>query len=158
MRAWGEGMRNFKYSVLIVLAAALAGCGTVETMAPTAAPSAVATLPADALIGKWGIASYREEKDRVRTERMARSFCGKSAYTITKGPTDGVMMHVADDTKQYELALKRSRDGKTYLGFATPPGDPQDREIISMSDKEVIMRYVDPDANTRYGTFIYVRC
>jgi hypothetical protein len=157
MRAWGEGMRNFKYGVLIVMAAALAGCGTVETMAPTA-PSAVATLPADALIGKWGIASYREEKDRVRTERMARSFCGRSPYVITKGPTDGVMMHVADDTKQYELALKRSRDNKTYLGFATPPGDPQDREIISMSDKEVIMRYVDPDANTRYGTFIYVRC
>ncbi|MDF2119916.1 hypothetical protein PY365_30585 [Roseiarcaceae bacterium H3SJ34-1] len=151
-------MHNFKYGVLIVLSAGLAGCGTVETMAPTPAPSAVATMPADALVGKWGIASYREEKDRVRTERMARSFCTRSPYAIKKGPTDGVMMHVADDTKEYELALKRSRDGKTYLGFATPPGDPQDREIVSMTDKEVIMRYVDPDANTRYGTFIYVRC
>ena len=68
------------------------------------------------------------------------------------------MMHVADDAKLYELDLKKSADGKTYLGFDAPPGDPQDREVLSMSANEMIMRFVDPDANTRYGIFVYVRC
>ncbi|MBN9083067.1 MAG: hypothetical protein BGP04_02585 [Rhizobiales bacterium 62-17] len=144
----------------VAMALGLSACATVENLTPTASRSPASgsyeTLPADRLIGKWGMASYREEKDRARTERIARQ-C-RQPYVIAKGPTDGVMMHVADDSQQYELALKRARDGKTYLGFATPPGDPQDREIVSMTDKEMIMRFVDPDANTRYGTFIYVRC
>ena len=33
-----------------------------------------------------------------------------------------------------------------------------DREILSASDSMLVMRFVDPDAHRRYGTFIYVRC
>jgi len=111
----------------------------------------------DPLVGKWGLASYRDEKDRARTEKMARVQC-KIPYVIAKGPTDGVMMHVADDPDEHELALKRSADGKTYLGFNAPPGDPADREIVELTTKMMVMKFVDPDANSRYGTFIYVRC
>jgi hypothetical protein len=68
------------------------------------------------------------------------------------------MMHVADDPKLYELRLKGTTAGKTYLGFEAPPGDPQDREILSSTDKIVTMRFIDADANRRYGTFVYVRC
>jgi hypothetical protein len=68
------------------------------------------------------------------------------------------MMYIADDPKLYELALKKGGDGKTYLGFASPPGDPQDREILSMTPREVVMRFVDQDVDSRYGTFIFVRC
>ena len=68
------------------------------------------------------------------------------------------MMHVADDPKLYELRLKGDAAGKTYLGFEAPPGDPQDREILSATDQLMTMRFVDPDANRRYGTFVYVRC
>ncbi|MET0606678.1 MAG: hypothetical protein ABWZ80_09500 [Beijerinckiaceae bacterium] len=109
------------------------------------------------LVGRWGVASYREEKDRQRTEAQARSHC-RQPYVIAKGPTDGVMMHVADDPKPYELTLKGGSDGKTYLGFEAPPGDPQDREIVSFNDNLMVMRWVSPDVNTRYGTFVYVRC
>jgi hypothetical protein len=112
---------------------------------------------ADRLVGAWGVASYREEKDRSRTEVQARAQC-KLPYLIKRGPTDGVIMHVADDATPHELALKRGSDGKVYLGFAGPAGDSQDRVILSMNDKEFIARYVDPDTNTRYGTFVYVRC
>ena len=92
------------------------------------------TLPPDPLIGKWGLASYRDAKDRARTEKMARAQCS-NAYVIAKGPTNGVMMHVADDPKPYELELKKGSDGKTYLGFHAPPGDPQDREVLELNSK-----------------------
>jgi hypothetical protein len=88
---------------------------------------------------------------------MARTQC-RLPYVIAKGPTDGVMMHVADDPQLYELTLKGSKDGKTYLGFDAPPGDPQDREILSYSDKLVVMRYANAETNTRYGTLVYTRC
>ena len=38
----------------------------------------------DKLIGKWGVASYRDEKDRKRTEAQARSQC-KLPYVIARG-------------------------------------------------------------------------
>ena len=36
--------------------------------------------------------------------------------------------------------------------------DPQDREILSHSKSMLVMRFVDADAQRRYGTFIYARC
>jgi hypothetical protein len=141
----------------------LAGCNTSmpEFGGTPTQPASVATRPAsvpiDGLVGRWGIASYRADKDRKRTEAMARAQC-KNPYVITKGPRDGVMMHVADDPKLYELTVKGGPDGKNYLGFDAPPGDLQDREILSWSNDLITMRFVDPDVNTRYGTYIYVRC
>jgi hypothetical protein len=161
-----RAFRPARHLSMPALVAALAllttGCaGVMDTvMAPIAPPPAASAPPAfpvETLVGNWGIASFRDEKDRKRTENMARSQC-KLPYKITKGPTDGVMMHVADDPQLYELTLKGSSDGKTFLGFNAPPGDPQDREILSHSNDMIVMRFVDPDANTRFGTFIYVRC
>lgn len=144
-----------------VLASALGGCFATQDAVRMQAPARTAILPAaypvDKLVGRWGVASYRDDKDRARTEAMARSHC-RNPYVIEKGPSDGVMMHVADDAKLYELTFKGAPNGKTYLGFNAPPGDPQDREVVSFSDNQVILRFVDPDINTRYGTYIYVRC
>ena len=125
--------------------------------APVANVEAPAAFARERLVGRWGVASFHTDKDRPRTEREARAQCNLP-YTIAKGPTDGVMMHVADDPKLYELRLKGDRAGRTYLGFESPPGDPQDREILSATDNLMLMRFVDPDANRRYGTFVYVRC
>lgn len=148
----------------VALPLLLAGCGGGENLPPVASGSAVgASAPApanisrDALVGRWGVASFHTEKDRKRTEAQAKAGCSQP-YTISKGPTDGVMMHVADDPKPYELRLKGGPGGKNYVGFEAPAGDPQDREILSASDSMLTMRFVDPDANRRYGTFIYARC
>jgi hypothetical protein len=152
----------------IVLTAAASAClsGCVGSNSPTpasalrsasASAASPAAFPVDRLVGSWGVASYREEKDRSRTEAQARAQC-KLPYVIAKGPTDGVMMHVADDTTIHELTLKGGPGGKTYLGFAGPPGDDQDREILASNDKMFVARYVNPETNARYGTFIYTRC
>jgi hypothetical protein len=139
----------------------LAGCGSTSegpgTGIAAAGAAGPATIPRERLIGRWGIASFHTEKDRKRTEAQAKAGCSQP-YTISKGPTDGVMMHVADDPKPYELRLKGGPGGRNFLGFEAPAGDPQDREILSATDTMLTMRFVDPDANRRYGTFIYVRC
>jgi hypothetical protein len=142
-----------------ILCAALAGCaGTpAEGVAPARVAAARAAYPVDGLVGRWGVASFRVEKDRARTEAQARSQC-KLPYVIAKGPTDGVMMHVADDPTPHELTLKGGPGGKTYLGFEGPAGDDQDREILEIGDNEFVARFVSPEINNRYGTFIYVRC
>lgn len=160
-RAGGSRFRIGTLGGGIALTLLLAGCGGGEGLSPVASMTESAPAPTnvtrDALVGRWGIASFHTDKDRKRTEAEARAQC-KQPYTIAKGPGDGVMMHVADDPKPYELRLKSGPGGKTYVGFEAPAGDPQDREILSVSQKELVMRFVDPDANRRYGTFIYSRC
>ena len=146
------------YAIAGIVSFIIAGCTLTSDGPPSsAAVEAPASFARERLIGRWGIASFHVDKDRPRTEREARAQCGQP-YTIAKGPTDGVMMHVADDPKLYELRLKGDVAGRTYVGFEAPPGDPQDREILSSTNSLMTMRFVDPDANRRYGTFVYVRC
>lgn len=140
-----------------VLSLLLAGCAGIPSPERSAKAPAPTQISRDALVGRWGVASFHADKDRKRTEAQARAQCSQP-YTVAKGPSDGVMMHVADDPKLYELRLKAGADGKTYLGFESPAGDPQDREILSTSDSLLVMRFVDPDAHRRYGTFIFARC
>jgi hypothetical protein len=156
-------LRAFKLGAVAALACAVGGCsyldfGFLSPPAPAPSPaSSFRVLPPDPLIGKWGVASYRDAKDRPAAEKLAHERCA-SPYAIVKGPTDGAMMHVAEDPDPHELALKKGGDGKTYVGFNAPPGDPNDREIIEMTPKLLVMRFVDPDKFSRYGTSVYVKC
>lgn len=153
--------------VFFGLVLAASGCSSVPEKSESAsgggAPASALTerpteLKREMLVGRWGVASFREEKDRARVAAQARSFCARQPYVIAIGPQNGVMMHAADDAKLYELRLKGGSDGKTYLGFESPPGDWQDRVILSASNDQWLMRFVDPEIHNRYGTFIYVRC
>ena len=165
-------MPSKAWAVAVLATLALSGCsylpdfgGPSQPAAPAApavpAAGAVASVPppysVDKLVGNWGVASYRMEKDRARIEGKAKEQC-KLPFVIKKGPTDGVLMHVADDPDVHELTLKATADGKVYLGFAGPPADAQDLQILSMTDKMFTARYVDPDTDARFGTLVYVRC
>jgi hypothetical protein len=157
--------------ILAVLAGGLflAGCatGTVSTFGgsteaqPTEAPPAVAALPSryspEEIVGRWGLASFHREVDRGRTEAQARGQC-RNPYIITRGPSGGVMMHLADQRQPTELQLKGGPGGKNYIGPSGEAGAPQDREILSFDGRVLITRYVDPDAGNRYGNMVYVRC
>jgi hypothetical protein len=152
---------NSRQILIVAGIAALSttGCTSTTDAVPASAVglAAPAAFGRERLLGRWGIASFHNDKDRKRTEGEARAQCNLP-YTVSKGPTDGVMMHVADDPKLYELRLKGSAAGRTYLGFEAPAGDPQDREILSATDNLMTMRFVDPEVHRRYGTFVYVRC
>ncbi len=155
------GARLLGCCLLVAAPLALAACSSGTREAALTPAVAVASGPTslarEQLVGRWGVASFHNEKDRRRTEAQARAEC-KSPYVIAKGPTDGVMMHVADDPKLYELKLKGGAGGKTYLGFEAPAGAPDDREILSASSGLVLMRFVEPEISRRYGTFVYARC
>jgi hypothetical protein len=148
---------DIRLSGSVLLAAALGGCLTSSSPAP--APTAVAAVPVatDALIGKWGLASYHSDADKARTETAAFAQCNKP-YVIAKGQNGGVMMHIADQAQPEELFVKTGADGRTFLGPPGQAGAPADREIVSFDNGVMVAKWVDPDAATRYGTMIYARC
>lgn len=141
-----------------VLFAALGGCagdGGFGT-APTAGP-VPPSVPATAIAGRWGLAAYHRDEDRERTIAMARGLCNQ-AYTVALGPTGGVIMHLADEPEMRELQVKGGAGGRTFIGPAGEPGGPQDREIIFSDAQTLIMRWMDPEVASRYGTSVFARC
>lgn len=142
-----------------ILLIALAGCGpTGGGAAPTAAivTPAVAVTPAD-LVGNWGLASYREDTDRARTEKQAKAACN-NPYKIGAGSNGGVMMNLADQAQVSELYLKTASDGRVFLGPKGPAGVTGDRQISAFDNGVLTTKFVDPNAASRYGIMIYVRC
>jgi hypothetical protein len=144
----------------LTLMALLAGCntsqdrGAVTTSLP-AAPN-IAVAPGD-LVGEWGLASYRDEADRPRTEAEARVACG-NPYRIGAGSGGGVMMHLADQTQTSEVFVKAGPAGQVFIGPQGPAGVAQDRLVVAYETNVLITDWLDPSARERYGTMIFVRC
>jgi hypothetical protein len=124
---------------------------------PGTGPEMPATIRADEIVGRWGLASYQNPADRARTEAAAKGQC-KQPYVIGAGSSGGVVMHLADQATPQELRLKGSPSGKNYIGPSGPAGGEQDREIVSFDGRVLITRFTDKDAATRYGNMVYVRC
>jgi hypothetical protein len=138
----------------------LGGCGSMSlpsfSSSPTA-PEMPATIRADEIVGRWGLASFQNPADRARTEAAARAQC-KQPYIIGAGSSGGVIMHLADQATPQELRLKGSPGGKNYIGPPGPTPGEQDREIVSFDGRVLVTRFIDKDAATRYGNMVYVRC
>src|SRR5271156_5700910 len=155
-----------KLGVALALTVFLGACSSFSLTSPSqttaapepgVAPEIPSTIRPDELVGKWGLASYQNPADRVRTEGMAKAQC-KQPYVIGAGTSGGVVMHLADQATPQELRLKGSQSGKNYIGPPGPAGGEQDREIISFDGRVLITRFTDKDAATRYGNMVYVRC
>jgi hypothetical protein len=166
MVSLGHARAITNLAVISALAILLGACSSFSlgNSSPTAAapepgvePEMPATIRADELVGKWGLASFQNPADRARTEKQAAAQC-KQPYVIGAGQSGGVVMHLADQATPQELRLKGSQSGKNYIGPAGPPGGEQDREVVSFDGRVLITRFVDKDAATRYGNMVYVRC
>jgi hypothetical protein len=159
-------MRNFIRRLPVAAAAlalaALGACSTTPSPQPEQAqplpqPELPSRVRATEVVGRWGYAAYHKPEDRARTEANARGQC-KQPYVIGQGPSGGVMMYLADSSQLQELRLKGSSSGKDYIG---PPGNTpgmQDREIVSFDGRVLVLKFVDPEVDGRYGTGVYVRC
>ena len=162
-------LRTSPAATLAIFAALLmSGCATQQMSlgggSPEPQPTAVATaplpasIPAQDLVGRWGLAAYHKDEDRGRTETAARGQC-RQPYNIGRGSRGGVVMHLADQAQPTELSLKGGPDGKNYIGLPEEPAAGQrDREIVSFDGRVLITRFVDPEVAGRYGTSVYVRC
>ena len=162
--------RNARTVAALAIAAALtiflgACSGTLPSLSSNPAPDAEAgvapempaSIRADEIVGRWGLASFQNPNDRARTEAAARGQC-KQPYVIGAGQAGGVVMHLADQATPQELRLKGSPSGKNYIGPAGPTPGEQDREIVSFDGRILVTRFIDKDAAVRYGNMVYVRC
>jgi hypothetical protein len=145
-----------------MFALALAGCATTSPQPPPApehvpVPTLPPAFPPQDIVGRWGLAAYHRDEDRPRIELAAANQC-KQPYVITLGPTGGVMMHLADHATPEELRLKGAPGNKTYIGPEGEPGGLQDRYVVAFDGRVMILRWMDPEVQGRYGTMVYVRC
>ena len=156
-----------RFAAVSALTTLLGACGSMSLPSlssntepaptePGVAPEMPASIRADEIVGRWGLASFQNPADRARTEAAARGQC-KQPYVIGAGQSGGVIMHLADQATPQELRLKGSPSGKNYIGPPGPTPGEQDREIISFDGRVMITRFVDKDAATRYGNWGYVR-
>ena len=133
-------------AIATVMATVLGGCpGGSQRAAlqePGVAPETPATVRADQIVGRWGVASYQDPKDRTRVEAAAKAQC-KLPYVITAGASGGVVMHLADEAAPQDLRLKGSPGGKNYIGPSGPAGGEKDREVVSVDSRLLITRFVD---------------
>jgi hypothetical protein len=155
--------RGFRWPAIALacIATVLAGCTTTpqQDTTPVAlpAPELPARVRASEIIGRWGYAAYHKPEDRARTEANARGQC-KQPFVIGQGANGGVMMYLADSAQLQELRLKGSQSGRDYIGPAGQTPGQQDREIVSFDGRVLVLKYVDPEVDGRYGTGIFVRC
>jgi hypothetical protein len=155
------GNLNFGLAVLISTIA-LAGCASRSpqqeaTPAALPQPELPARVRPAEIVGRYGYAAYHDAKDRARTEANARGQC-KQPFVIGQGTSGGVMMLLADSPQPQELRLKGTQGGKDYIGPAGDTPGPQDREILSFDGRVLVLKYVDPEIDGRYGTGVFVRC
>lgn len=152
-----SGRRAVAWLVGATALLAIAGCASVtERAGPSVQPTPTVHVTTDELIGNWGLGSFREEADLPRTINEARRYCN-NPYVITRGPNNGVMMYLADQSKPSELVLKTA-GGRVYIGPPGPAGTPKDRQITSFQDGVMVAPWVDPSVTARYGTMVFVRC
>jgi len=157
--------REFRAVVGITAAAiALSACATNPFSSQPPPPPAAAVAPEipasirpEEIVGRWGYGAYHNEADRMRTETAAKAQCGQPVV-INRGPNGGVMMYLADSAQLQELRLKGSTSGANFIGPPGPAGGPQDREILAFDGRSMVLRWINPEVASRYGTGIYVRC
>jgi hypothetical protein len=127
--------------------------------APAAAPmpDIPATIRPEEIVGRWGYGSFHNDADRKRTEAAARSQCGQPVV-INRGPNGGILMYLADSAQLQELYLKGATGGRNFIGPPGPAGGPQDREVVAFDGRVMVLRWISPEVQTRYGTGVYVRC
>ena len=44
------------------------------------------------------------------------------------------------------------------MGPEGPPAIQQDREVVTFDGRVLVLRWMDPEVASRYGTGVYVRC
>jgi hypothetical protein len=155
------GNLSFSWPAIAVALLALAACTTAsgpQTAAPAPPqPELPSKIRASEIIGRWGYAAYHKAEDRARTEANARGQC-KQPFVIGQGTAGGVMMYLADSSQLQELRVKGSTSGRDYIGPAGDTPGAQDREIVSFDGRVMLLKFVDPEVDGRYGTGIFVRC
>ena len=117
-----------------------------------------ASIRADEIVGRWGLASFQNPNDRARTEAAARGAVQAALRDHRRHVAAASSCIWPTRRTPQELRLKGSPSGKNYIGPAGPTPGEQDREIVSFDGRVLVTRFIDKDAAVRYGNMVYVRC
>jgi hypothetical protein len=106
----------------------LGACGSLGLTSPTqtaapepgVAPEMPASIRAEEIVGRWGLASFQDPKDRARTELAAKGQC-KQPYVIGAGSSGGVIMHLADRRRRRNCASRAARAARTISDHPDRP-------------------------------------
>jgi hypothetical protein len=128
-----------------------------ESPPPPAPIATLASLRPDDIVGRWGLAAYHREQDRLRTEVAARDQCAL-AYLIDRSPGGNVLMLGHDNPQPQAMILKGSVDGKTYVGPGPSAAGADDREVVSFDGQVLILKWFAPEIASRYGIMVLARC
>src|SRR4051812_39192594 len=110
---WGCASQQFSWGGL--------GGGSPEPQpAAVAAAPLPASIPAQDLVGRWGLAAYHKDEDRARTEAAARGQC-RQPYNIGRGGSGGGVMHLPHPAQPAEVGLKGAGDRPKHIW---PPQEP----------------------------------
>ncbi|GAB4069423.1 hypothetical protein KHC28_14795 [Ancylobacter sonchi] len=153
--------RFVRLSLIAAVAALVAACAS-SPQAPSpiepAMPRYTSPITAQQLVGKWGLAAFHRPEDAARTEAQARQGC-RQPYVISAGSNGGFMMYLADQSTPSELVSKQVAPGPIYIGLPDePPGSQADREVVRFDGQMLVLKWLDPEVQGRYGTMVYVRC
>jgi hypothetical protein len=130
----------------------------VSVVAPPPTPATRAPgMRAEDIIGRWGLALYHKDQDRVRAEIAARGQCFQP-YVIDRSPVGDVRMLGHDNPQIQDMKIKASIGGKTYIGPGPIPGGADDREVVAFDGRVLVLKWINPDIVSRYGIMVLVRC
>lgn len=103
------------------------------------------------MIGRWGVASYFDEKDAARMTATASSACAQP-YVINRGRNGGAVMFSAFQGRPVEVKVEGGRV-KAMSG-----DDGEDKLLIRAEQKLFVLRCANGEAAQKYGAMIFVRC
>ncbi len=103
------------------------------------------------MVGRWGVASYFEEKDAARMAVVASSACVQP-YVINKGAKGGAVMFSAFQGRPVEVKVEGDRVR------ALSGDDGEDKLLIRAEQRLFVLRYANGEAAQKYGAMIFVRC
>jgi hypothetical protein len=122
---------------------------------PGVAPEMPATIRADEIVGRWGLASYQNPNDRARTEAAARSQC-KQPYVIWPVPRRRDHASGRPGDAAGTAPQRAARAARITSARRADPGE-RDREIVSF-DGRVLVTVHGQGRRGSLATMVYVRC
>jgi hypothetical protein len=115
------------------------------------APAVAQSPRTEDLVGRWGVAAYWKAEDAAKIQAAAKSACSQP-YSITRGPTGGVMMFESFEGRPREMMVRGSQ-------IVAASGDArQTKDITSWNGSTMVFNYVDDEAKRKYGNVVFVRC
>lgn len=109
-------------------------------------------LRTEDLVGRWGVASYFAAAQKEEITGRARSACSQP-YVIGRGKAGGAVMFEAFQGKPVEVVVRGRQ-----IGALVDPQDKTNKDVVSWSGRVLELRYREPEAATKYGTMVFVRC